>query len=159
MLKISYALTSMVEELLAKARSQRDQACADKAICELKVIKTTADFADVKRLGEFTGKLSVFEWVIPALNRLAEILPREDTFLDDARLFQSDHADLSPIDVEGLRNQVRRLNGIDEGLHAVTAYLEKILDYMNDINDAKSECLGVLRDGEIVIDSNGETFV
>lgn len=131
-------LAEQIKALIDKVKARQGVASVDVEISELKVVEKFSG-AEMRRLGNFEGQLKAFEWIIPALEEL-EKSASDESFWDDASAMTAEDA-MMPLStyIGGIRNQVRRLYGIDEGLHGVADYLESVLDALNTFAKVQKE--------------------
>lgn len=126
----SSQLAERIKTLIENVKAHQGVAIVDVEISELKVIEKFSG-AEMRRLGSFEGQLKVFDWVIPALEELVKDI-NDEAFWDNASATTStDPTPTLNAYVSGIRNQVRRLYGIDEGIHGIADYLETVLDALN----------------------------
>jgi hypothetical protein len=116
--------------LIKNVKAHQNVAIVDVEISELRVVDKFSP-AEMRRLGGFEGQLKAYEWILPALEEL-EKSASDESFWDDASSMNTEGATFAlNTYVSGIRNQVRRLYGLDEGLHGVADYLETVLDALN----------------------------
>lgn len=123
-------LAEQIRMLIKNVKAHQNVAIVDVEISELKAVENFSP-AEMRRLGGFEGQLKTYEWILPALEEL-EKSASDESFWDDASSMKDEDATFALNSyVSGIRNQVRRLYGIDEGIHGIADYLETVLDALN----------------------------